>query len=67
MRSFDELKAILESAQSDMEKFEARKNKAAGVRVRLALSKLSRHSAQVRKDILEQTKKNTEEKRNKKS
>lgn len=67
MRSFDELKTLLEGAQSDMEKFEVRKNKAAGVRARLAMSRLAKLTIQVRKDILEQTKINTEEKRKKKS
>ncbi len=49
----DQLKALVESAEADFDKFYNKKNKAAGTRVRKAMQELKNLAQDIRREIQE--------------
>jgi hypothetical protein len=53
METFDQIKAVLESAEADVAKFTEKGNKAAGTRIRQAMQEVKKLAQQVRLDVQE--------------
>ena len=53
MEKFENLKAILESLEEDVKKFDEKGNKAAGTRVRQGLQQIKTVAQELRKEISE--------------
>ena len=56
MKSFDELKELVNSMEEDVTKFSEKGNKAAGTRVRKALMEIKNHVHEMRKEVVEANK-----------
>lgn len=54
MTQFEELKALIASAEADVEKFDGGKNQAAGTRVRKIMLEVKQKAQEVRVTIQEQ-------------
>jgi len=52
LKSYDDLVVLVESIRDDVEKAEAKGNRAAGTRVRKAMQEVKKTAQQVRQDIL---------------